>query len=151
MDMVSIGRFWSAFAVMVLPILIFGCSEGGGSGTLEPMADEPMVLESVMCLDVDEARPVGITNSFLESDKEIYIWIYWINVEGKSNVKVAWFEPDKELPFREDSQLIDSSTGFSITWFFIERPAEGFPDGEWSVDIYLDGLFERSHLFVVES
>ena len=148
--MVSIGRFWPAFTVMALSVLILGCGEKGGSGTVEPLADEPMILESVMCLDIDDARPVGITNSFLDTDEEMYIWIYWTNVERVSNVKAIWFEPGEESPLREDSQRISSSTGFAIAWFFIEAPADGFTRGEWSVDIYLDGLFERSHIFIVE-
>ena len=148
--MISIGRFWFAFTVIVLPVLVLGCAEGGGSGAVEPLADEPMILESVMCLDIDDTRPVGITNSFLESDEAVYVWIYWTNIEGRSTVEAAWFRPGKESPFREESQTIHSSTGFSITWFFIEAPSDGFTEGEWSVDIYLDGQFERSHLFIVE-
>ena len=148
--MISIGRFWLVSIVIVLPVLIVGCGEEGGSGVLEPEADEPMVLESVMCLDIDEGRPIGITSSFLGSDEEIYVWIYWINVEGKHTARTAWFEPDAILAFEEESQTFDSSTGFSITWFLIEEPSDGFTKGEWSVEIYMDGLFERSYLFVVE-
>ena len=148
--MVSIGKFWLVSIATVLSVLIVGCGEEGGSGVLEPEADEPMVLESVMCLDVDEGRPVGIVGSFLDSDEEIYVWIYWLNVEGEHTAKAAWFEPDALLAFEEESQTFDSSTGFSITWFFIEEPSDGFTKGEWSVEIYMDGLFERSYLFVVE-
>ncbi len=148
--MISIGRFWLVSIVIVLPVLILGCGDEGGSGVLEPLADEPMVLESVMCLDVGEGRPMGITNSFLDSDEEIYVWIYWINVEGEHTAKTVWYEPDAELPFEEESRTFDSSTGFSITWFFIEEPSDGFAKGEWSVEIYMDGLFERSYLFMVE-
>jgi hypothetical protein len=148
--MVSIGRFLWAFTMIVLPVLIVGCGEEGGSGAVEPLAGEPMILESVMCLDIDDARPVGITDSFLESDDEIYVWIYWTNIEGRSTIDAVWFRPDKDSPFREDSQTVNSSTGFGITWFFIGAPPDGFTEGEWSVDIYLDGQFERSHLFIVE-
>ena len=148
--MASIGKLWFAFTVIVLSCLILGCSEQGGSGALEPMADEPMILESVMCLDVEDARPVWITNSFLESDERVYVWIYWTNLEGVSTVEAIWYEPEEDVPFLEELQTIDSSTGFGITWFFIEGPSGGFPEGEWSVDIYLDDQFERSHLFIVE-
>ena len=148
--MAVVRRFRLVLAVMILPIFLFGCGEEGGSGAVEPLADEPMILESVMCLDIDDARPVGITDTFLESDKNIYIWMYWTNVEDSSSVKAAWFEPGKDFPFREDSQIIDSVTGFQIIWFYIEKPSDGFIEGEWSVDIYLNGLFERSYLFMVE-
>ena len=150
--MTSAGGFWFLTIMVILPVLILGCGDGeGGRGAVEPLADEPMILESIMCLDVGDTRPVLITNSFLESDKKIYVWMYWINVEDDSEVEVLWYEPDEDLPFREDSLVIDSSTGHSITWFFIERPKDGFAEGEWSVDIYLDGMFERSHLFTVQS
>lgn len=148
--MISVGKLWPAFTIIALPVLIFGCGETGGSGALEPLADEPMILESVMCLRIDDARPVAITNSFLESDEEIYVWIYWTNIKGRSDIEAVWFRPNKDAPFYEESQVIHSSSGFGITWFFIEAPSDGFTAGEWSVDIYLDGQFERSHLFIVE-
>ena len=148
--MVSIRRFWSIMTILALPVLILGCGEGDGGGvTVEPLADEPILLESVLCLDVDDARPVWITDSFLASDNDIYLWMYWTNIEDNSKVKVVWFSPKSELPFREDSQTMESSSGFQITWFYVSKPSDGFDEGEWTVEIYLDGLFERSYLFTV--
>lgn len=148
--MVLFGRCWSAFAVIVLLALVTGCDDDGlGAGTVEPLADEPMILESIMCLDIDDARPVEITDTFLESDDRIYIWIYWYNVETVSRVEVVWFQPDDPLVWNEDSQTIDSSSGFAITWFSIKEPSNGFRDGDWLVEVYLDDLFERSYIFTV--
>ena len=144
-----IKRLWPALAVIVLPVLIMGCGENE-SGSVEPTADEPMILESALCLDIDGARPVGITNKFLTSDSRIYVWIYWTNLESTSTIEAAWFRPGSELSFHESSQTITSSTGYAITWFSIEKPENGFEEGSWSVDIYLDNLFERSHIFEVE-
>jgi len=143
-------KFWFVFVIMILPVFILGCGETtGGSGTVEPFADEPMILESVMCLDVQYARPVGITDSFLKSDKKIYIWMYWTNLEDTSTIKAVWFAPDKELAVREESQVITSSNGFGIVWFYVESSLGEFTAGEWTVDIYLDGQLERSHIFSV--
>ena len=145
------GKFWFAFAVILLPLLIFGCAEEKGrSGVLEPSEDDPIILESVVCLDIEDDRPVGIADTFLASDERICLWIYWINIEGRNTVEVAWFEPDEDLPSLEESEIIDSSSGLSITWFSIEKPLSGFARGEWSVDVYLNDQFERSHLFMVE-
>jgi hypothetical protein len=150
--MVSFARLWLVFSSLALISFIFGCGEGeGGTGVVEPLADEPMILESVMCLDVDDARPVLITDSFLKSDNRIVVWIYWTNLEKESNIEVIWFAPDEDIPYREDSQTVNSDTGYAITWFYLEKPDENFDVGEWSVDIYLDDLFERSHLFIVGS
>lgn len=148
--MFSNGRLWWILAVMILPAIIAGCGEGGSSGTLEPLADEPMVLESVLCLSIDEGRPAGITDSFLSSDDEIYIWLYWTNIEHTYTIDAIWFEPGGDYAYMEESQTISSSTGFKITWFVLNKPSGGFARGNWSVDIYVDDMFERSHLFAVE-
>ena len=138
------------FAVSILLVSIAGCEEeGGDKGVLEPLADEPMILESVMCLDIDDGRPQEITDTFLDSDDSIFIWIYWSNVPAESEIEVLWFEPGEDIALVRDSQTIRSETGFAVTWFSIDEPLLGFEDGEWSVDIYLDDLFERSHLFTI--
>lgn len=148
--MVSIRRMCFLFAVSILLVSIAGCEEEpGDKGVLEPLSDEPMILESVMCLNIDDGRPQEITDTFLDSDDSIYVWIYWSNLPAKSKVEVLWFEPGGDFALVRDSQTIISTTGFAITWFSIDEPLLGFEDGEWSVDIYLDDMFERSHLFTI--
>jgi len=148
--MVSIRRFRFVFPVTILLVFIIGCEEDGGDkGVLEPLFGEPMILEAVMCLAIDDGRPQEITDTFLDSDDSIFLWMYWSNVPTESEVEVLWFEPGNELALVRDSQTIISTTGFAITWFSIDEPLFGFEDGEWSVDIYLDDLFERSHLFTI--
>ena len=147
--MLSIGRFCSIFTLAVLLCFMLGCDNDGDQGMVEPLSDEPIIVESVLCLDVDDARPVEITDTFFESDDRIYLWIYWSNVDLSSEVKVSWYEPGTELAVQEDSQSIDSLGGYAITWFSIDKPIGGFEPGDWLVDIYMDGLFERSHLFSV--
>ena len=148
--MVLIGRYWLVFLVTMLLVSMAGCEDtGGDKGVLEPLADEPMILESVMCLAIDDGRPQEITDTFLDSDDSIFIWIYWSSVPAESEVEVFWFEPGKEVALIRDSQTIISTTGFAVTWFSIDEPLLGFEDGEWSVDVYLDNMFERSHLFTI--
>ena len=150
MDMFSNKRLWCVFVVMILPAIIAGCGEDGTTGALEPLSDEPMILESVTCLDIDEGRPAGITDTFLSSDDEIYIWAYWTNIEDTYTIDAVWFKPGEDYAYEEDSQTISSSTGFKITWFALNKPPGGFARGNWSVDIYVDDAFERSHLFAVK-
>ena len=136
--------------IIVFPVILCGCSESGGSSSIEPMADEPMILDAVLCISVKNDRPEGITNTFYRAnDDRIYFWVYWTNLEDVSTAKAVWYEPDKDTPFREDSQTIRTDSGFGITWFYIDEPAGGFKTGEWSVEIYLDGNLERSLLFTV--
>lgn len=148
--MVLIRRFLFVFFVTILLVSMAGCEEeGGDKGVLEPLADEPMILESVMCLAIDDARPQEITDTFLDSDDSIFLWIYWSNVPIESKVEVLWFPPGSEVALVRDSQTVESASGFAITWFSIDEPLLGFEDGEWSVEIYLDDMFERSHLFTI--
>ena len=70
--MFSIRRSWPAFTVAVLLVLVIGCSEDSNMGTVEPLADEPMILDAVMCLRIEDTRPAGITDTFLESDDKIW-------------------------------------------------------------------------------
>ena len=136
--------------ILVIPLSMIACSDSGGSNAVEPFADEPMIVDSAMCIKVDRDRPDGITNSFLTSDDNIYIWVYWSHMNSSSTVKAVWYSPDKETPYREDSHIVSSESGFAITWFYLDKPVGGFTAGEWSVEIYLDGSFERSYLFSVD-
>lgn len=135
--------------LLALTLFAYGCGDSGGSSSVEPFADEPMIVDSALCINVDNDRPDGITDTFLTSDDRVYIWLYWTNVEGTSTARAVWYKPDVDTPYREDSQVINSESGFGITWFYVDKPVSGFDDGEWLVEIYLDGEFQRSYLFMV--
>jgi len=147
-------KFLPVILLLALTIVIFNsCSNSGGSSSSSPPIDEPAIVDCVLAIDVTNGRPDGITNTFFDSSDQIYLWIYWENVEGRHTVEVNWFSPEDDIddpPFREDKESFVSSTGTAITWFYIVRPVGGFDEGEWFVDIYLDGYFERSLLFLVE-
>ncbi|MBD3184200.1 hypothetical protein GF312_18085 [Candidatus Poribacteria bacterium] len=147
--MKRIKIFYINILSLILAFIVIGCAEESSSGVLELDAGEPMILESETCLTVSSSKPVGITDSFFSFDDRIYIWIHWMNVEDMRDVGVEWFEPDDEIPAWSDVQTIDSTSGYAITWFYIEKPEEGFVEGEWSVDIYLDDDFQRSHIFFI--
>ncbi len=139
--------------LFLIGIIFGGCDDAGsgGSGSVSLLRGEPVILDSALAINVSDDRPDGIINSFFK-DERIYLWVFWVNVEGRHTVEVNWFSPEDDLdspPFREDQETFTSSTGDQITWFFIDPPSSGFPEGDWRVEILLDGLFERSHLFFV--
>ena len=142
--------------VCLVGLIFSGCEDGvdGGSSSSNLLRDEPAILDSVLAISVAEDRPDGITTTFFtELDDRIYLWVLWTHVEGRHVVEVEWFSPDEaeeDPPFRTDKEVFTSATGDQITWFFIESPADGFTTGSWSVEIFLDSLFERRHLFAVE-
>ncbi len=146
------GLFTKLF---LIGIIFGGCDDAGsgGSGSMSLLRGEPVILDSALAINVSEDRPDGITDTFFDTSDRIYLWILWVNVEGRHTVEVNWFSPGADLddpPFREDQMTFTSSMGDQVTWFFIDAPSGGFPDGEWLVEIFLDELFERSHVFDVK-
>ena len=141
-------------ASLVLSCIWMGCDDtNGGSYTSQPLADEPAILDAALAINVTEDRPDGIADNFFEDTERIYLWIYWINVPGTHTVEVRWFSPVQAIdedPIVESTEMFTSSSGKAITTFFIDRPTGGFDIGEWFVEVYLDGFFERSYLFQVQ-
>jgi hypothetical protein len=136
--------------ILVMPLSMIACSNSGGSNSVEPLADEPMIVDSALCINVDNDRPDGITNAFLSTDDKIFLWVYWSQMDASSTVKAVWYAPGSKTPHSENSHVVNTESGFAITWFYIDKPVGGFTAGEWSVEIYLDGSFERSYLFTVD-
>ena len=139
--------------LFLIGIIFGGCDDAGsgGSGSVSLLRGEPVILDSALATNVNESRPDGIVNSFFK-DERIYLWMFWANVQGRHTVEVNWFSPEDDLdspPFREEQETFTSSTGDQIIWFFIDPPSSGFPEGDWYVEILMDGLFERKHLFSV--
>lgn len=152
--MKNIPRLLSIIFLFLICVLSFyACDNSGGSGSFTTSIDEPVIVDSVLAIDVTDNRPDGITDTFFDSSDRIYLWIYWENVRGRHTVEVEWISPADELdepPFRTDRESFTSSTGAAISWFYIDQPVGGFDEGEWFVDIYLNGFFERSIIFLVE-
>ena len=139
--------------LLLIGIILGGCDDtgSGGSGSVSLLRGEPAIIDSVLATGVKEDRPDGIVNSFFK-DERIYVWMFWVNVTGRHTVEVNWFllqGDEGDRPFREDHETFTSSTGDEILWFFIDPPSTGLPEGDWYVEILLDGLFERKHLFSV--
>ena len=139
--------------LFLIGIVFGGCDDAGsgGSGSVSLLRGEPVILDSVLATGIKDDRPDGIVNSFYE-DERIYLWMFWANVQGRHTVEVNWFslrDDQGNRPYREDNETFTSSTGDQIIWFFIDPPSTGLPEGDWYVEILLDGLFERKHLFSV--
>ena len=132
---------------------LLGCDDPeGGSFSNQPLDDEPAIMDSALAINVTENRPDGISDLFFQDTERIYLWIYWLNVSGTHTVEVQWFAPSAGLdePTVRSTEPIATSSGQAITTFFMETPVGGFETGEWFVEVYLDGFFERSYLFQVE-
>ena len=142
-------------------VVLTGCDEttSGGSGVIDVARGEPKIIDSVMAVDVLNDRPQDITDTFdSELDGKVFLWILWANIDEAHTVEVSWYSPDDDLedpPYHEENRTISSTTGEKITWFYIDAPTGGlsgerFASGYWIVEVYLDGVFERSHLFYMD-
>ena len=146
--------------LLTLAIGLSGCEEtrSGGHSATDIGRGKPSIVDSVLAIAIHEDRPDGITDVFSSDvNDQVFLWILWKNIEATHTVEVSWFAPgdDLDTPYRSDKRTISSTTGEKITWFYIDAPKikllpDSFEPGEWLVEIYLDGLFERSHLFFVE-
>ncbi len=153
-------------SIIAIPFLIFalllnGCEEStsGGSGAIDLGRAEPKIIDSVLSVDVVDDRPSDITDTFdSELDDKVFLWILWDNIDTGHKVEVNWISPADDLddpPYHSEKITISSTTGEKITWFYIDAPTGGlsgerFASGYWIVEIYLDDLFERGHLFYME-
>lgn len=159
--MKTLYKLSTIIGILLIAGFMHGCEESrsGGSGTVDLARGEPNITESVLAISVFEDRPEGITDTFdPELDKKVYLWLLWENIDKTHTVKVDWYSPDEDdddPPFWSEEKRISSTTGETITWFFIDTPKGGlshdrFVSGYWTVEIFLDDLFERSHLFYME-
>ena len=151
----------SLLCIFLFLIILTGCEEStsGGSGAIDLGRGEPNIVESVLSLSVHDDRPDGITDTFVsEINDQVYLWLLWENINKAHTVKVSWFSPEDDVdnpPFWTEERTISSSTGEKITWFYIDAPettlaVDQFAKGEWFVEVFLDDLFERSHIFYME-
>ena len=156
-------KYISLLVIVLLPLAVVlnGCEESksGGSGAIDIGRGEPNIVESVLAISVEDDRPNGITDTFdPELDKQVFLWLLWGNIDESHTVEVLWYSPEDDLddpPFWSEKRTISSTTGEKITWFYIDAPKGGlsgdrFVSGYWTVEVFLDGLFERSHFFYME-
>jgi len=157
-------RTYTLLSIMLflsIAFILSGCEEttSGGSGAIDIGRAEPKIIDSMLAVSVVDDRPSDITDTFdSELDDKVFLWILWDNIDTGHQVEVNWISPDDDLedpPYHSEKITISSTTGDKITWFYIDAPTGGlsgekFASGYWIVEIYLDDLFERGHLFYME-
>jgi hypothetical protein len=127
-------------------VALAACNEEKASGELIGPLSGPHVAESVLALDVFEGVPVGITDTFVQ-DEIVHLWVRWDRLEPPHEAEAVWYDPNAD---EVDSSLIEIVNGPAeqITVFSLELTPVSML-GFWTVDLWLDGEFQRSHLFEV--
>ena len=141
--------YTKSFVLVVLVLSLFALSscdktEGEGGGGLDPGSSQADIFEGYICSDVFDGKPRGIDNSFFV-DETAYLWLSWINVPGKHEVKILWVDPDDDV-VETSRQTFASESGNQITFFFLDTSSSA-PPGKWIAEIYLDEKFVRSYGF----
>ncbi|MFC1726835.1 hypothetical protein ACFL4T_14530 [candidate division KSB1 bacterium] len=134
-----------SLSFLVMFFLLMYCSETTqDSGINTPTVYEPYIIEAVLCLEVVDGLPAGITNIFTTND-EIHIWIEWDNIYDRNTVSVNWIKPNGSIE-ADDSVTFTARDGRKVTWFALD-PGDFIDKGFWEIEILLNGHFQRSYLF----
>ena len=85
------------FLLFLLSALCTRCSDTQGTkGSTNPSLDDPYIIDIVLCVEVVNNKPIGITTIFTEED-EIHLWMEWDNIFDQHNLAVEWVNPDGNL------------------------------------------------------
>ncbi len=141
---------WIFASLLILGMAILACdkSEDEGSGSLDPGTTSAEIVEGYICGGIYEGKPTIIDNTFFPDDV-VYLWLNWANVSGNHNVRVIWLDPSNDV-VADYTERFNSKTGRAVTFFFLDT-TNSAPDGQWVVEIEIDGEFVRSYAFWILS
>lgn len=127
-------------------VALAACDDEKASGELVGPLSGPHVAESVLALAVFEGVPVGITDTFVQ-DEIVHLWVHWNRLEPPHTAEAVWYDPNGD---EVDASLVDILDGPAeqVAVFSLDLTPTSMT-GFWEVDLWLDGEFQRSHLFEV--
>lgn len=113
--------------------------------------------EAVLAKKLDQNRkPTGITNIFSKEDRAIYG--YWKTYEKPGNaVKTVWIAVNAGDAAPPNTKIAEKAVPVpdkkDATWwdgtFALSRPTNGWPTGEYEVEVYFDAeLVKTLHFFI---
>jgi len=138
-------RLRDLIAAGALALALTACDDDATtSGGIVGPLHGPRIAESQLALAVVNDLPAGITDVF-DLDDTVNLWIHWIALEPPHEIEVVWWEPDDDN-FVSTLDITDPEVE-QVTVFTLDF-APASPTGRWEVEIWLDGEFMRSHIFL---
>ena len=138
------------FLIISLIALCFtvGC-EGAKTGgdVVSPGMTDPYIIDAVLCVSIEDGKPVSITNLFLLGER-INLWIHWANVKTGQTIKTTWHDPSNKQ-VGESNIIFQAREDRQISISYIDLNKTSTVTGEWLVKVFLDGVFMRSYLFTI--
>jgi len=142
-----------AASLLVLTILLGSLPLVGCSG--EVSFTTAKLTEATMCLGVDsESKPVNPTDAFGVNTPEIFCSVKLSNAPADTEVLSEWVYIKGEVAGVTD-YVIDTlplnAEGTQYLQFSMERPDDGWPIGEYELNLYIDGKDAVSLPFTVSA
>jgi hypothetical protein len=112
------------------------------------------ISEATMALSVDDyAKPVNPTNKFYVDTPAIYCSCKVSNAPESTDITSVWIYVRGEVDL--ENYEIDSYgmtvEGTTYLYFYMNRPTNGWPIGEYKLVLYLDGKEQTSLSFTVQA
>lgn len=114
----------------------------------------PKISEATLALWVDgNAKPVDATNKFYVDTPAIYCSLKVSNAPAASDITSVWIyvQGELELTDYEIASYGITAEGTTYLYFYMNRPASGWPIGEYKLILYLNGKEAVSLPFTVEA
>jgi len=126
---------------VLLMLVVVGTASAGCGG--EVSFTTASLSDATMCLGVDsEAKPLNPTDEFGVNTPEIFCSVKLSNAPDDTEISSEWIYVKGEVEGVED-YVIDTvpltAEGTQYLRFSLSRPTDGWPVGEYELNLYVDG------------
>jgi hypothetical protein len=112
------------------------------------------ISEATMALGVDSyAKPINPTNQFYTDTPTIYCSAKYSNAPADTEINSIWVYQQGELGLTncEIGSYAMTVEGTGYLYFYMDRPNNGWPLGEYKLVLYLDGEQAASLPFTIQA
>lgn len=95
----------------------------------------------------DQDQPVEVVSEFTSDTSKIYVTMELSNAPSDTEIKAEWYYVDNNT---EIDSYSTTAEGSGPVVFYLTKPNDGWPAGDYRVDIILDGEKVSSKNFVVK-
>ncbi len=131
----------SVIAVLVLLLII-----NGGSINVNSIRISDVQVASKIDLETNKA--ITVTNTFKNDSPIIYVTVEIKNAPPDSKVSAKWIYIDEDFHIAYSS--VDFNEVNQQAYFSLTMPDNGFPLGEYEVQLFLDDEYDKSVYFEVK-
>jgi len=133
--------------VLIIGILSFGYHQGS--------AEAARVASVVTCQNVDDSatKPVGPTDKFKPDQAAVHALVSVVDPAPGTKVKGVWVSVDAiSTPNYEiDSAVVEfKREGNATVHFTLSRPTNGWPVGNYKIDVYVNDQLAGSAPFSIK-